>query len=87
MKSKRQKLIRNPEGTFDAPEDVVKCDDLSIEAKIVVLESWQADLIDMQKAVEENMESEFLEPGETAAKLAQVTAAIARVREEAELGP
>jgi predicted Ser/Thr protein kinase len=84
--TKLQRLTRDPEASFDSPREVIERKDLSNREKIVVLESWQADLIETQKAVEENMTSEMLEPGETAAKLAQVIAAIGRVRQEQKTG-
>jgi hypothetical protein len=87
MIMKLQQLIRDPEGAFDEPGDVVDCVDLSRHDKIVVLESWRADLIELQKATDENMSSDAHVPGETAARLAQVAAAIMRLRKEAELGP
>ena len=69
---------------FDDPRELVECEDLSDADKIKVLQDWQSDLIQLEKAVEENMPSINCEPGETAVKLTQVTAAIADLKEHRE---
>jgi hypothetical protein len=69
---------------FDDPRELIERKNLSDEDKIKVLQDWQSDLIQLQKAVEENMPSISCEPGETAVKLTQVTAAIAKLNERRE---
>lgn len=73
---------RNPEQEFESPMHLVESDELTATEKIKILESWQMDLIELQKAEEENMPggSEDKDPGDTARKLAAVTAAIESVR-------
>lgn len=83
MTKKLERLIRDPQSEFHEPADIISRSDLSSQEKLTVLESWQADLIELQKALDENM-SGTGEPGETATKLAQVTAAITQVKEEEE---
>lgn len=85
MKRDLDKLIRDPERAFEEPRELIERSDLSTNEKILVLESWQSDLIELQKAVEENMISDNRNPGETAARLAQVTAAITNLREKREM--
>jgi len=82
MTRELRKLARYAADRFSDPRDVIDSEDLSDPEKIRLLESWQSDLIQLQKAVEENMPSVDSPPGETAARLAQVTAAIAKLREQ-----
>ena len=81
MSAKLQQLIRDPDGRFRNPVELLERSDLSDEDKITILQSWQTDLIELQKAVEENMQNATGDSGETAARLAAVTAAIAEFRE------
>lgn len=81
MDSNHRALRRDPERTFTEPRLLVENDELSASEKLAVLESWQADLIELQKAAEENMGSANVAPGTSAAKLAKVTEAIALMQE------
>jgi hypothetical protein len=81
MTRQLRKSARYADEHFSDPREVIDSSDLSDPEKIRLLESWQSDLIQLLKAVEENMPSANSQPGETAARLAQVTAAIAKVRE------
>lgn len=45
----------SPEAVFDAPEDVVKADDLTKEEKVEVLDQWESDAKAMQTATDEGM--------------------------------
>lgn len=81
MKKKIQELIRDPDGAFREPAEVIERDDLSVDEKIAVLQSWQADLVELQKATEENMSDSGGDSGKTAAKLSQVTAAIEQLEQ------
>lgn len=60
--------------------------DISPREKLRRLESWQSDLIQLEKADEENMPRANGKPGETAAMLAAVTAAISTLRERSATG-
>lgn len=75
-------LSRDPDRTFSEPRLLVENQELSAAEKIAVLESWQADLIELQKAADENMGSANVAPGTNAAKLAKVTEAIALMKEQ-----
>lgn len=74
-------LSRDPDRTFSEPRLLVESQELTATEKLAVLESWQADLIELQKAAEENMGSANVAPGTNAAKLAKVTEAIALMKE------
>jgi len=71
---------RNPEQKFESPRDLIQSDELTDTQKRKVLESWQTDLIELQKAEEENMPGRSEDPGETARRLSEVTAAIVALR-------
>jgi hypothetical protein len=59
---------------------LVESDELTDMEKLKILESWQMDLIELQKAEEENMPGGSEDPGDTARKLEAVTAAIETLR-------
>jgi hypothetical protein len=84
MTTRLHQLIRDPERSCREPASLVQRRDLSMQEKLVVLESWQADLIELLKAVEENMSDMRPDRGDSAAKLAEVTAAITAVRRNEE---
>jgi hypothetical protein len=84
MNTVLQELIRDPEGQLGEPVKLVERSDLTNREKLVILESWQADLLELQKAAEENMASVNRDPGVTAARLAEVMAAIALLHEAGE---
>ena len=67
---------------FARPQDVVDDDGLTLEKKVVVLESWQNELIEMQRAEEENMVGTASKSGQTAKWLAEVTKAIHTLRDQ-----
>jgi hypothetical protein len=70
------KHTRNPEQEFGSPMQLVESDGLTDTEKMTILKSWQMDLIELQRAEEENMPNDSDDPGDTARKLAAVTAAI-----------
>lgn len=67
---------------FARPQDVVNDDALTLKKKLVVLESWQTDLLEMQRAEEENMIGTSSKSGQTAKWLAEVTKAIHALRDQ-----
>ncbi len=80
----QQNLPLDPERAYREPRLLVESDELSVRDKLSLLESWRTDLIELQKAAEENMPSANVPPGTTAAKLAEVNTAISIVRERIE---
>jgi hypothetical protein len=84
MNTVLQELIRDPESKLGEPVKLVERSDLTTREKLVILESWRADLVELQKAAEENMASVNLDAGVTAARLAEVMAAIALLHETGE---
>lgn len=63
------------------PHRVLADHDLSTAEKIKLLEDWRLDLLELQRAAEENMPSATVQPGEVAERLRQVTEALAILRE------
>jgi hypothetical protein len=51
----RKQLTRNPARVFIEPANVLENAELSVEDKISVLESWRLDLLELQRANDENM--------------------------------
>jgi hypothetical protein len=78
----KQELIRNPDREFRSPVELLRRNDLSSEEKLFVLQNWQADLVELQTATEENMSRSGGESGSTADKLMQVAAAITRLEDQ-----
>jgi len=75
-------LTRDPEGTFREPNALLERTDLDLSEKLVILQSWHADLTELLKATEENMASASPEVGANATRLAQVSNAIAYLEEK-----
>lgn len=63
MVSKRQAL-EDPEGTFDAPEDVIKDDTMDEVTKLKVLNKWYEDAYSRSVAQNEGMEAQSAEATE-----------------------
>lgn len=80
------KSARGPGEQFIDPKELIERDDLANSVKIRLLEDWRSDLIQLQKACEENMPNANSPPGETASRLAQVTAAIVKLKEISQAG-
>lgn len=74
--------IHDPELEFGDPKRLAMSRDLSLQRKLEVLESWRLDLIELQRAEDENMRGREAEPGSTAKKLAEVSAVIALLERE-----
>jgi hypothetical protein len=79
---KRESLIRDPEVAFGDPNQLARRTDLSHEEKLDVLESWRLDLLELQRASEENMSSADSGAGSVAEKLRQVSEALDAIRRE-----
>jgi hypothetical protein len=52
---KRSDLTRDTERLFKEPGRILENDELTLADKIRVLENWKADLLELQRACEENM--------------------------------
>jgi len=74
--------IHDPELEFGDPKQLAKNRELSLQRKLEVLESWRLDLIELQRAEDENMGGREVEPGATAKRLAEVSAVIALLERE-----
>lgn len=81
MSSTNQTMTGNTGVGFARPQDIVNDDGLTLEKKLLVLESWQTDLLEMQRAEEENMIGTTSKSGQTAKWLAEVTKAIHALRD------
>lgn len=84
MKTSMRQLIRNPERVFSDPVELVQCKSLTRGEKVLVLKSWQADLMELQKANEESMLREGAGEGFASERLASVRAAIAGLEAQSE---
>lgn len=71
----RKKVFIVPQSVFDDPQEVVHCRELSHDDKVKVLSNWKQELVQLQKAGEENMLDErgFSDVG---SRLAAVTQAM-----------
>ena len=63
----------DPEHRFGDPRQLAADPAISDAEKLRILESWRLDLVELQRAEEENMPSAGVEPDETAKKLAEVS--------------
>jgi hypothetical protein len=77
-----QESRHDPEREFGEPRKVLEDASLTAEQKLEILESWRADLIELQVAEEENMPSSDADQGAAAARLTEVSKAIATIRGE-----
>ena len=75
----RSSLTRDPEREFLEPRYLVERQDISAEDKLTLLKNWQADLLELQRASEENMPSANVPSGLVAEKLSKVAQAIESV--------
>ena len=64
---------------YQRPEQVVDSD-LPAEKKIAILQDWQLDLIERQRATEENMPGTATAAGEIGDALQQVSEALTKLR-------
>ena len=70
-----RKAFSVPQSVFKYPEAVLHCHELSHDDKLTVLRNWKQELVQLQKAAEENMLDER-GPSDVGAKLAAVTQAM-----------
>ncbi|HMB72388.1 MAG TPA: hypothetical protein VKQ06_02375 [Gammaproteobacteria bacterium] len=74
--------IHDPELEFGDPKRLAMNPDLSLQRKLEVLESWRLDLIELQRAEDENMRGLEITPGATAKRLADVSSVLALLERE-----
>jgi hypothetical protein len=82
MVIKRDILVQNAEREFKEPQHLLEDQDLSDDQKIQILLGWQLDLLDLQRAADENMPSADSPSGEVAEKLQKVSEALEDLRGE-----
>lgn len=68
---------------YERPQQVLESD-LAADEKIAILEDWQLDLVERQRATEENMPAAATEAGAIADALRDVNAALIALRESSE---
>lgn len=71
----RKQAFTVPQSVFKYPEAVVHCRELSHDEKVTVLRNWKQELVQLQKAGEENMLDER-GPSDVGSRLAAVTQAM-----------
>jgi hypothetical protein len=76
MKPTMQEWMRNPELHFSSPAEILKSIDLNDVEKLKLLSSWKNDLMELQHASEENMDTETDGSSASADVLGQVLAAM-----------
>lgn len=76
----RREIVKDVEKVYTEPRRVLEDRELSTEEKIRVLESWKNDLLELQRASDENMPSTEPEAGSTADRLTQVVEALEELR-------
>lgn len=74
--------IHDPELEFGDPKSLAMNRDLSLQEKLEILESWRLDLIELQRADDENMQGREAGLGSPAKRLADVSAVIALLERE-----
>lgn len=74
--------MANPQKMFGEPRHVVTNKELSDQDKISILENWKLDLMELQKATEENMPGRGNETGSVADELGAVIEALRMIRRE-----
>jgi hypothetical protein len=76
MVMRRDKLTQNPRDEFRSPQRVVEDSELSNSQKIEVLLNWRLDLLEMQRADTENMQTGSEQGSDVATDLKSVTDAL-----------
>jgi hypothetical protein len=76
----RKKAFTAPQSVFSYPQAVVRCRELSHDEKLTVLRNWKQELVQLQKAGEENMLDER-GPSDVGSRLAEVTDAMIALEE------
>lgn len=80
---KREELTRDTERLFKEPAHVLENQELTLADKIRVLENWQLDLLELQRASEENMAGADGQGANATQRLQAVNESLAIVRREA----
>ena len=75
----RKRVFSSPESQFRHPQLVVQDPSLSYDDKLVVLRNWKQELIQLQKASEENMLDES-GVNDVSSRLAAVTQAMSELK-------
>ena len=70
-----KKAFSVPQSVFKYPEAVLHCRELSHDDKVTVLRNWKQELVQLQKAADENMLDER-GPSDVGSRLAAVTQAM-----------
>jgi hypothetical protein len=76
----RKKAFKIPEAVFGYPQAVLRCSELSHDEKLAVLRNWKQELVQLQKAGEENMLDER-GLNDVGPRLAEVTNAMLALEE------
>lgn len=76
MVMRRDKLMRNPNNEFRSPQRVVDDPELSDVQKVELLLNWRLDLLEMQRADNENMQATPEQEIDVATDLKSVTDAL-----------
>jgi hypothetical protein len=76
----RKKAFTIPQAVFAYPQAVLRCRELSHDEKLTVLRNWKQELVQLQKAGEENMLDER-GPNDVGPRLAEVTNAMLALEE------
>jgi hypothetical protein len=71
----RTKAFKIPQAVFGYPQAVLRCRELSHDEKLAVLRNWKQELVQLQKAGEENMLDER-GPNDVGPRLAEVNNAM-----------
>lgn len=74
--------LHDPETEFRDPRRIAVNRKLTLQMKLEILESWKLDLIELQRADDENMRGRNSGSGATAKKLAEVSEVIAVLERE-----
>jgi hypothetical protein len=71
----RKQAFKVPQAVFGYPQAVLRCRELSHDEKLTVLRNWKQELVQLQKAGEENMLDER-GPSDVGSRLAEVSNAM-----------
>ena len=76
----RKQAFKVPQAVFGYPQAVLGCRELTHDEKLTVLRNWKQELVQLQKAGEENMLDER-GPSDVGARLAAVSNAMIALEE------
>ncbi len=80
----RKTSARDVEKLYKEPRRVLEDPDLTTEDKISVLENWKSDLLQLQRASEESMQSPDARDGSIAERLKRVVEALEELQLDAD---